>query len=247
MHVKALRPAGHGGSRPEFRPRTRARARRWRAAAGLTRSGSATSAWCARPCAAERSCWPCSGSGWATTRAPSGTWCGASSGRSTRSGCGSCWNPERETGRERAGKHRMSAVTTHVLDTARGVPAAAGLGWLDQVSGTGPTEIARTRTGDDGRASGLGPQKLPPGTYRLVFDTAEYFARLGPASEGAASEGAASEGAASHDGGSGGGGSHGARSRGAVFPQVAITFPAHTAHGAAAHHPCAPLLSPVRH
>src|SRR5258708_11746235 len=223
MHVKALRPAGHGGSRPEFRPRTRPRSRRWRAATGLTRSGSATSTWCARPGAAERSCWPCSGSGWATTRAPSGTWCGASSGRSTRSGCGSSWNPERETGRERAGKHRMSAVTTHVLDTARGVPAAGGLAWLEQVSGTGPTELAPTRTGYDGRASGLGPQNAPPGTYRLVFDTAEYFARLGPASEGAASEGAASEGAASegaasHDGGGDGGGSHAARSRGGVAP-----------------------------
>src|SRR5260221_11072040 len=107
----------------------------------------------------------------------------------------------------------MSAVTTHVLDTARGVPAAGVLVWLEQVSGAGRTEIARTRTGYDGRASGLGPQKLPPGTYRLVFDTAEYFARLGAASEGAASEGAASEGAASegaasHDGGSGRGGSH---------------------------------------
>src|SRR5260370_22046047 len=105
----------------------------------------------------------------------------------------------------------MSAVTRHVLDTARGVPAGGVLVWLEQVSGAGRTEIARTRTGYDGRASGLGPQKLPPGTYRLVFDTAEYFPRLGAASEGAASEGAASEGAAraaaaSPDGGSDAGG-----------------------------------------
>ena len=120
----------------------------------------------------------------------------------------------------------MSAVTTHVLDTARGVPAAGVRVWLEQVSGTGRTEIARTRTGYDGRASGLGPQKLPPGTYRLVFDTAEYFARLGAGSEGAGSEGAGSEGAGS---------------RGAFFPEVAITV---TADGEAAHYHVPLLLSP---
>ena len=73
----------------------------------------------------------------------------------------------------------MSAVTTHVLDTARGVPAAGVQVWLEHVSSEGRTEIARTRTGYDGRASGLGPQRLPPGTYRLVFDTAAYFASTG--------------------------------------------------------------------
>jgi 5-hydroxyisourate hydrolase len=72
-----------------------------------------------------------------------------------------------------------SAVTTHVLDTARGVPAAGVEVWLEQVSAAGRTEIARTRTGPDGRAASLGPQRLAPGTYRLVFDTAEYFASAG--------------------------------------------------------------------
>jgi 5-hydroxyisourate hydrolase len=46
----------------------------------------------------------------------------------------------------------MSAVTTHVLDTARGVPAAGVQVWLEQVSVGGRTEVARTRTGSDGRA-----------------------------------------------------------------------------------------------
>src|SRR5258708_8069612 len=234
MRVKAPRPAGHGRSRPEFRARPRPGSRRWRAGTGLTRSGSGTSTWCARPGAAERSWWPCSGSGWATTRAPSGTWCGASSGRSTRSGCGSCWNPERETGRERAGEHRMSAVTTHVLDTARGVPAAGVLVWLEQVSGAGRTEIARTRTGYDGRAPGLGPQKLPPGTYRLAFDTAEHSARLRAASDVAASHGAATEGAASHDSGSNAGRCHGATRPGAFPPDRSLTLTARTPHLAAA-------------
>jgi 5-hydroxyisourate hydrolase len=71
----------------------------------------------------------------------------------------------------------MSAVTTHVLDTARGVPAAGVMVRLEQVSDGGRDEIARTRTGYDGRAGGLGPDRLPPGTYRLVFDTAEYLGR----------------------------------------------------------------------
>jgi 5-hydroxyisourate hydrolase len=50
---------------------------------------------------------------------------------------------------------------------------------LEQVTGDGLTEIARTRTDDDGRARNLGPEQLPPGRYRLVFDTAEYLAGAG--------------------------------------------------------------------
>jgi 5-hydroxyisourate hydrolase len=70
----------------------------------------------------------------------------------------------------------MSMVTTHVLDTARGVPAAGVMVRLERVSDTGPTEIARARTDGDGRAASLGPDELPSGTYRLVFDTGEYHA-----------------------------------------------------------------------
>ncbi|HEX4661488.1 MAG TPA: hydroxyisourate hydrolase [Streptosporangiaceae bacterium] len=159
----------------------------------------------------------------------------------------------------------MSAVTTHVLDTARGVPAAGIQVWLEQVSGAGRREIARTRTGYDGRAAGLGPQRLPPGTYRLVFDTAEYFASVaaggkgagrdsadgqgaagkdaaaaGTGGEGAGGEGAAGEGA----GGEGAGGEGGDNDRGAFFPEVAITFTADTADGEAAHYHVPLLLSP---
>jgi 5-hydroxyisourate hydrolase len=73
----------------------------------------------------------------------------------------------------------MSIVTTHVLDTARGVPAAGVMVCLERVTDDGPAEIARARTDDDGRARNLGPEQLPPGTYRLVFDTAEYLAGAG--------------------------------------------------------------------
>jgi 5-hydroxyisourate hydrolase len=119
----------------------------------------------------------------------------------------------------------MSAVTTHVLDTARGVPAAGVQVWLEQVSGTGRREIARTRTGYDGRAAGLGPQRLPPGTYRLVFDTAEYLTTVGAGSEGAGKDG-------------------GQKPRGAFFPEVAITFTVDTADGEAPHYHVPLLLSP---
>jgi 5-hydroxyisourate hydrolase len=114
----------------------------------------------------------------------------------------------------------MSAVTTHVLDTARGVPAAGVLVRLERVSGADRAEIARTRTGSDGRAAGLGSERLPPGTYCLIFDIAEYFASQRDA------------------------GSQDTRSRSAFFPEVAITFTADTADGDAPHYHVPLLLSP---
>lgn len=69
-----------------------------------------------------------------------------------------------------------SLVTTHVLDTARGSPAAGVLVRLEQVPGD---EIARARTDEDGRVTALGPATLPPGIFRLVFETGEYFAGQG--------------------------------------------------------------------
>jgi 5-hydroxyisourate hydrolase len=74
----------------------------------------------------------------------------------------------------------VSAITTHVLDTARGTPAAGVPVRLERVpgSGAGPEEIGRASTDADGRVRDLGPERLRPGTYRLVFDTAEYFASL---------------------------------------------------------------------
>jgi len=68
---------------------------------------------------------------------------------------------------------RMSHVTTHVLDAALGRPAAAVPVTLERADGS---LVAATSTGADGRAGDLGPQSLPAGEYRLVFDTAAYFA-----------------------------------------------------------------------
>jgi 5-hydroxyisourate hydrolase len=81
----------------------------------------------------------------------------------------------------RAGGAQMSTVTTHVLDTARGAPAAGVPVRLESVSGAGPEEIGRASTDADGRAGQIGPERLPAGTYRLVFDTGGYFAQQGTA------------------------------------------------------------------
>ncbi|PZS27835.1 MAG: hydroxyisourate hydrolase [Pseudonocardiales bacterium] len=73
----------------------------------------------------------------------------------------------------------MSAVTTHVLDTSRGHPAA---GLAVRLVGPDGTTLGQARTDDDGRALDLGPDRLDPADYRLVFDTGGYFDRLGTSS-----------------------------------------------------------------
>jgi 5-hydroxyisourate hydrolase len=72
----------------------------------------------------------------------------------------------------------VSAVTTHVLDTARGRPAL-GIGVeLERLRAT-VEAVAAGRTNEDGRVDDLGPDRLEPGDYRLRFATAAYFATLG--------------------------------------------------------------------
>jgi len=113
-----------------------------------------------------------------------------------------------------------SAITTHVLDTARGVPAAGVPVRLDRVSEAGAEEIGRARTGADGRVRAIGPGRLPPGTYRLTFGTADYFAdHNDKAAPGHPPSG----------------------QPGAFFPEVAVTF---TVDGEAPHYHVPLLLSP---
>jgi 5-hydroxyisourate hydrolase len=64
----------------------------------------------------------------------------------------------------------MAGITTHILDTAKGRPAAGV-----------PLTLFRDRdvlfdgvTDDDGRARVLESDRVKPGTYRLVFDTGAY-------------------------------------------------------------------------
>lgn len=76
-----------------------------------------------------------------------------------------------------------SQITTHVLDTARGRPAAGVPLALYRGSEDGDWEsVASAITNDDGRAPALNaPQRLPAGVYRMHFDTAAYFDGLGVA------------------------------------------------------------------
>ncbi len=67
----------------------------------------------------------------------------------------------------------MSAITTHVLDTALGRPAAGVPVRLHSVA-TGET-LAAAQTDSDGRVSDLGPDRVEAGAYRLIFDVATYF------------------------------------------------------------------------
>jgi 5-hydroxyisourate hydrolase len=72
----------------------------------------------------------------------------------------------------------MSAITTHVLDTARGLPAMGIAVLLERADAAAQMQtVARGITDTDGRVHGLLPegQVLEPGTYRLSFDTGAYF------------------------------------------------------------------------
>ncbi|HEU5044712.1 MAG TPA: hydroxyisourate hydrolase [Nocardioidaceae bacterium] len=69
----------------------------------------------------------------------------------------------------------MSAITTHVLDTTQGCPAHDVPVRLEREGQV----LAEATTDTDGRVRDLGPQEVPAGTYRLVFDTASYFESIG--------------------------------------------------------------------
>lgn len=70
----------------------------------------------------------------------------------------------------------MSGLSTHVLDTAHGRPAA---GVAVKLTRDG-TVLFRGATNDDGRCPGLlGEQELAVGSYRLTFEVADYFRKAG--------------------------------------------------------------------
>jgi 5-hydroxyisourate hydrolase len=69
----------------------------------------------------------------------------------------------------------VSAISTHVLDTAAGCPAAGMNVRLEHAAPAGNEEIASATTDSGGRITSLGPELLEPGTYRLVFDTGGYL------------------------------------------------------------------------
>lgn len=74
----------------------------------------------------------------------------------------------------------MGGITTHVLDTSVGRPAAGIPVRLEVMNGDGWTEVGSGSTDADGRIADLLPaERVEATTYRLEFDTAAYFASRG--------------------------------------------------------------------
>lgn len=71
----------------------------------------------------------------------------------------------------------MSQITTHILDTSCGRPAASVNVSLEQKSAASWTFIAKGITDNDGRIKDLlsADKKISHGTYRLIFETGKYF------------------------------------------------------------------------
>ena len=73
----------------------------------------------------------------------------------------------------------MTRVTTHVLDTALGRPAAGIKVRLDRVEDGKTEEIASSRTDAEGRVRDWTPELVAAGHYRLVFETGDWFRAAG--------------------------------------------------------------------
>lgn len=76
-------------------------------------------------------------------------------------------------------------LTTHVLDTAKGCPAAGLKIALYRVSGNAHRKIAEMVTNDDGRTDSpiLPVDDFKTGTYELVFYAGDYLRASGQAGE----------------------------------------------------------------
>ncbi len=71
----------------------------------------------------------------------------------------------------------MGRLTTHVLDTMNGCPAAGMAVSLYRMDGAAPSLLKQLKLNDDGRADQplLADAALLPGRYRLVFSVLPYF------------------------------------------------------------------------
>ncbi len=75
----------------------------------------------------------------------------------------------------------MGHLSTHVLDTAHGCPAAGMQLSLLRLDGDGATTLRRLALNADGRADGplLDATQMAVGRYRLLFEVAPYFRARG--------------------------------------------------------------------
>ena len=72
-------------------------------------------------------------------------------------------------------------LTTHVLDTMHGKPAAGLAVTLFRISGDDRENVVTTKTNSDGRCDAplLSGDAMRPGFYELVFEVAAYFREAG--------------------------------------------------------------------
>ena len=72
-------------------------------------------------------------------------------------------------------------ISTHILNTALGRPAAGVSVALDRKAESGWSQVAESMTDSDGRAAALLSSDAPadPGSYRLRFAVGAYFAAFG--------------------------------------------------------------------
>lgn len=75
----------------------------------------------------------------------------------------------------------MSQITTHVLDTAKGLPAEGIRISLQKPDGKDWEDITSGITNGDGRVENFLPtdQVIEPGIYRMLFETGAYFEKEG--------------------------------------------------------------------
>ncbi|SRR5258708_29617168 len=72
-------------------------------------------------------------------------------------------------------------ISTHVLDTSIGRPAASITVQLQRQTGAAWADVSKAVTDRDGRVTALLPPSAPAGAggYRLTFDVGEYFRARG--------------------------------------------------------------------
>ncbi len=78
----------------------------------------------------------------------------------------------------------MGHLSTHVLDTMNGCPAAGMQVTLQRLEGEHYVTLKQIRLNHDGRNDGgplLDASNMATGRYRLLFDVAPYFRSLGVA------------------------------------------------------------------
>ncbi len=80
----------------------------------------------------------------------------------------------------------MAKLSTHVLDTAAGIPAAGMSYRLQRITAAGALLLKSGVTNTDGRNEGLllNAEEMQAGSYELHFEVAAYFRKQGtPQSE----------------------------------------------------------------